>query len=162
MTIKSQKDFYSGLLFMAIGVAFAWGATSYRIGRSASMGPGFFPLVLGLLLALLGLVITVRALSMDGRGGDKIGVWAFKPLFFIIVANLLFGLLLGGLPSLGIPAMGLVLAIYGLTLVASLAGEKFDLKEGLVLATVLAAGSYVAFVLVLKLQFAVWPAFLSA
>lgn len=160
MLIHSQKNFYSGLLFIAVGAAFAWGATNYRVGSSASMGPGFFPLMLGLLLVLLGLLITAHAMVRSTLG-DKIGAWAWKPLFFVIAANLLFGLLLGGLPSRGVPSMGLVLAIYGLTLVASLAGEKSSLKEGMALATVLALGSYLAFVAVLNLPFAVWPTFLT-
>jgi hypothetical protein len=161
MKIQSQKDFFSGLLFIGIGAAFAWGAATYRIGSSASMGPGFFPLMLGILLAAMGLVIALRALLVRTMDGDRIGAWAWKPLFFIIMANLLFGLLLGGLPKLGISAMGLVAAIYGVTLVASLAGERFKLREGLILATILALGSYLTFVVVLKLQFAVWPAFIT-
>ncbi len=161
MQIKSQKDFFSGLLFVVIGGAFALGASNYNIGTSARMGPGFFPLMLGILLAILGLIVTVRALVVQTADGDKIGAWAWKPLSFIIAANLLFGVLLGGLPSIGLPAAGIVLAIYGLTLVASLAGERFSLKEGFILSTILAAGSYVAFVLVLKLQFQVWPAFMA-
>jgi hypothetical protein len=92
--------------------------------------------------------------------GDKIGKWAWKPLAYIISANVLFGILLGGLPSIGLPAMGMIAAIYGLTIVASLAGENFNLKEVLVLATVLAIGSYGAFVMLLKLQFPVWPTFI--
>ena len=52
MNIKSQKDFFSGLMFMGFGVAFAWGSSSYTIGSGARMGPGYFPLVLGVLLAL--------------------------------------------------------------------------------------------------------------
>ena len=46
MRIKSQKDFFAGLLYMGIGIAFAWGATNYNIGDGARMGPGYFPLVL--------------------------------------------------------------------------------------------------------------------
>jgi len=165
MRIRNQKDSFSGLLFMLVGLAFAWGASQYRIGISASMGPGYFPLMLGLMLALLGVAIVLRALAWrappDAADPGKVGAWAVKPLFFIIAANLLFGLLLGGLPRFGLPAMGLVLAIYGLTVVAGMAGERFSLKESLLLATVLALGSYLAFVLLLKLQFVVWPAFLS-
>ena len=52
MKIKSQKDFFAGLMFMGIGTAFAWGATSYNIGTGARMGPGYFPLILGILLAV--------------------------------------------------------------------------------------------------------------
>jgi len=161
MKIKSQKDFYSGLLFMLIGGGFAWGATSYRVGTSASMGPGFFPLMLGGLLVLLGLLVVLRALALDNEGGDKVGAWAWRPLFFVIVANLLFGVLLSGLPSFKVPAMGLVVAIFGLTLVAGMAGDRFELKESLLLACVLALVSYLTFVGVLKLQFQAWPALIS-
>jgi hypothetical protein len=73
----------------------------------------------------------------------------------------LFGILLGGLPSIGVPAMGLIVAIFGTTLVVSLAGDTFKLKEVLILAAVLSAGSYGAFVLLLKLQFPVWPTFIT-
>jgi len=57
--------------------------------------------------------------------------------------------------------MGLIAAIYGTTLVVSLAADSFKLKEVLVLATVLSIGSYGAFVLLLKLQFPVWPTFIT-
>jgi hypothetical protein len=162
MNIKSQKDFFSGLMFMVAGVAFAWGATGYTIGTGARMGPGYFPLALGILLAVLGGIITFKALVVETVDGDKIGKLAWKPLFFIIAANLVFGVMVGGLPSIHLPAMGLIAGIYALTFIASLAGDAFNAKETAVLATVLAAMSYVAFVLLLKLQFPVWPAFIVA
>jgi len=93
--------------------------------------------------------------------GEKIGSWAWKPLFFIIAANLVFGLMLGGLPSIHFPACGLIVAIYALTFIAALAGEEFKFKEVVVLATVLAIMSYAAFILLLKLQFPVWPTFIT-
>ena len=161
MGIKSQKDFFSGLMFMAVGIAFAWGATNYKIGDGARMGPGYFPLLLGVLMAILGGIITFQAMVVETEGGDKIGSWAWRPLVFIILSNLLFGLLLGGLPSIKFPAFGLIIAIYALTIVAALAGEEFKLKEVLILATVLAIMSYAAFILLLKLQFPVWPAFIT-
>ena len=160
MGIKSQKDFYSGLMFCACGVAFAWGSTSYSIGTGARMGPGYFPLLLGVLLAILGAVIAFKALVVETVDGEPVGRFAWKPLGYIIGANVLFGVLLGGLPKFGIPPMGLVAAIYGLTLVASRAGERFNIKEVLILATILAIGSYLAFVVLLKLQFPVWPSFI--
>ncbi len=161
MNIKSQKDFFSGLMFMGIGVAFAWGATTYNVGSGARMGPGYFPLLLGILLAVIGIVITFKALTVETEDGDKIGAWAWKPLFFILAANFVFGILLGGLPSMGVPAMGLIVAIYALTFISSLAGNEFNAKAVFVLSTVLAAGSYVAFVWALKLQFPVWPSFIT-
>ncbi|MDO8448528.1 MAG: tripartite tricarboxylate transporter TctB family protein [Rhodoferax sp.] len=161
MNIKSQKDFFSGLMFMGVGVAFAWGAATYNVGTGARMGPGYFPMMLGVLLAILGVVITFKALVVETEDGDKIGTWAWKPLFFIIGANLVFGLMIGGLPSLKIPAMGLIAGIYALTFIASLAGEEFKLKEVVILATVLAIISYLAFIVLLKLQFPVWPTFIT-
>ena len=158
MKVKSQQDFFSGLLFTVVGIAFAWGATDYKIGDSARMGPGYFPLLLGVLLALLGTVMTFKALVIETPEGEKVGRFAWRPLVFIIAANLVFGVALGGLPSLKVPALGLIVGIYALTFMASLAGERFKAKEAAVLATVLAVLSYLAFVLVLKLQFVVWPA----
>ncbi len=161
MNIKSQKDFFSGLMFMAVGIAFAWGATTYTVGTGARMGPGYFPLMLGILMAILGAIVTFKSLVVETEDGEKIGKWAWKPLFYIIAANLVFGVLLGGLPSIKVPAMGLIAAIYALTFISSMAGDEFKFKEVLVLSTVLAVMSYLAFVLVLKLQFPVWPTFIT-
>jgi hypothetical protein len=162
MRIKSQRDFFAGLMFSAVGVAFAWGATHYSIGSGARMGPGYFPLMLGILLAILGLIIVFGALVVETEDGEPVGKIAWKPLGFIIGSNILFGVLLAGLPSVGIPAFGLIVAIYGLTFVAAMAGDEFKAKEVAILATILAVGSYLAFVVLLKLQFPVWPSFISA
>ena len=161
MKIKSQKDFFSGLMFLAVGIAFAWGATNYNIGEGARMGPGYFPLMLGILLAIVGVVIVFGALVVETEDGDKIGKWAWKPLFFIIASNVVFGICIGGIPKIGIPALGLIVGIYALTFIASMAGDEHNNKQVLVLATVLAVLSYVAFIWLLKLQFPVWPAFLT-
>ncbi len=161
MKIKSSKDFYSGLMFTVVGASFAYGATSYTVGSGARMGPGYFPLMLGVILALLGAVILFKALVVETPDGEPVGAWAWKPLCFIIAGNLLFGVLLGGLPSIGLPAMGLIAAIFGTTIVVSLAGDEFNFKETIVLSAILSVMSYAAFILLLKLQFPVWPTFIS-
>ena len=161
MLIKSQKDFFSGLMFTVVGASFAYGATQYNIGTGGRMGPGYFPLLLGVILAILGAIIMFKALVVETQDGEKIGKWAWKPLFYIISANLLFGVMLGGLPGIGLPPMGLIAGVFALTIVASLAGDSFNLKEVLVLATILSIGSYLAFVMLLKLQFPVWPTFIA-
>jgi hypothetical protein len=163
MRVKSQRDFFSGLMFIVAGVAFAWGATFYSIGEGARMGPGYFPLMLGVILAGLGTFILFESLVVETEDGEKIGRWAWRPLAFIIAANLLFGVMIGGLPAFKVPALGLVIAIYVLTVVATFAQRgNFHWRSTLVLATVLAAGSYAAFIWMLKLQFQVWPAFTGA
>jgi hypothetical protein len=159
--IKSQKDFYSGLMFMAVGGAFGWGATTYHVGTGARMGPGYFPLMLGILLAILGAVIMFKSTVVETENGDKIGKWAWRPVAFVLGANVAFGILLGGLPSIKVPAMGMIIAIYALTLIAAMAEDTFRLKPVLILATILAIGSYLAFILLLKLQIQVWPTFIT-
>lgn len=161
MKIKSQKDFFAGLMFMGVGIAFAWGSTSYTIGEAARMGPGYFPLMLGILLLVLGAVVTFQALVIETEDGGRIGKWAWRPLGFVLAANFAFGVLLGGLPSLHVPAMGMVLAIVALTFIAAFAGDEFNWKEIAILSVVLAVGSYLAFIVLLKLQFPVWPTFIA-
>ena len=160
MKIKSQKDFFSGLMFMTVGGAFAWGATSYTVGQSSRMGPGYFPLLLGVVLALIGAFILFESMVVDTEDGEKVGSIAWKPLGYIIGSNLAFGILLGGLPSIGIPAMGLIVAIFALVFIASAAGDEFIVKEVTILSVVLAVLSYLAFIKLLKLQFQVWPSFI--
>src|SRR3569832_107959 len=140
-------------MFFAGGIGFSWGATTYNVGEAARMGPGYFPLVLGVVLAALGAFILFESLVVETEDGEPIGKWAWKPLGFIIAANVLFGILLGGLPSIGLPYMGLIVAIIGLTFVAALAGDKYRFKEVAILSVVLCVGSYAAFILLLKLQF---------
>jgi hypothetical protein len=161
MRIKSQKDFFSGLLFIVVGVAFAWGATNYKVGDAARMGPGYFPLMLGVLMAIVGIAVTFSAMVVETEDGDKVGKFAWKPLFFIILSNLMFGVLLGGLPSIGLPYMGMIAAIIALTFIAALAGEEFKFKEVLILAVILAVSCYLTFIVALKLQFPAWPAFIA-
>ncbi len=160
MKIKSQKDFAAGLMFMVVGGAFAWGATNYTVGQAARMGPGYFPLMLGIVLAIIGAFVLFESMVVDTEDGEPIGSIAWKPLCFIIGANLAFGVLLGGLPSIGVPAMGLIVAIIALTFIASMAGSEFKVKEVAILSVVLCVLSYLAFIKLLSLQFQVWPSFI--
>ena len=161
MRIKSQKDFFAGLLFLALGVAFAWGATTYNVGTGARMGPGYFPLMLGVVLAIMGAVEVFKSMVIETATGDKVGKFVWRPVGFIVGANLAFGVLLGGLPSIKLPAMGLIVAIFALTIISARAGSEFKWKEILILSAILAVGSYLAFILLLKLQIQVWPTFIS-
>jgi hypothetical protein len=161
LQIKSQVDFYSGLVFVVMGIAFAWGATNYNVGDAARMGPGYFPLLLGIVMALIGVVITVKALVGATIDGDKVGAVAWRPLFYIIGANFVFGLLLAGMRSISLPAFGLIIAIYALTFIASMAQANWKFLRTFYLATTLAVGSYLVFVMALALQFPVWPDFIT-
>lgn len=160
MSQVNLKDFHAGLLYMILGVAFGWGATNYDIGSAADMGPGYFPLLCACLLFLVGVIVLARSLRVRAADIEPIGKWAFRPLFFITLANMLFGILLGGMPALGLPSMGLIVAIFVLAVVAAMAGSVFRWKEVLVLAVILTAGSWAIFIWGLNMQFQIWPEFI--
>ena len=82
--IKSQRDFFSGLMFLVVGVVFAVGATNYSMGSSARPGAGYFPLILGAIMAILGAVVLFKSLSIETVGGDPIGSIAWRPLLVIV------------------------------------------------------------------------------
>jgi hypothetical protein len=127
MKIKSQVDFFAGLMFLVVGGLFAIGAQKYNVGSAARMGPGYFPMLLGILLAVLGAAIIFYAMVHNpahGKDGDKIGSWAWKPIMFVLGANILFGIALGGLPSIKIPVFGLVIGIFVLVAVGGLADKE--------------------------------------
>jgi hypothetical protein len=149
MKIKSQRDFWSGLMFLVVGSAFAWGATAYSFGSGARPGPAYFPFGLGVLLALLGAFELFRALTFERVGGDPIGAIAWRPLVVIVGAVVLFGWAL--------PRLGLVVALPLLVVVSALAGDEFRWRDALVNAVVLTAASYAIFVWGLKLTLPIWP-----
>ncbi|HEY4083587.1 MAG TPA: tripartite tricarboxylate transporter TctB family protein [Burkholderiaceae bacterium] len=153
MKIKNQKDFWSGLMFLVIGLAFAWGATEYSFGNSASPGPGYFPFGLGLLLALLGGLLLFKALSIEADGGDPIGKVAWKPLVILLTAIVLFGV--------GLERLGLVITLPILVVMSAWAGDEFRWRDALLNALVLTAGSWVIFVWGLKLAIPVWPVYFA-
>jgi hypothetical protein len=149
--IRNPKDFYAGLLFMAFGAAFMWGATYYSMGTAARMGPGYFPVVLGGVLIGLGALIFLNGLAPTSEDG-RIGAFHFKPAVLVLGGIAAFALLLR--------TVGFVAAILAIILVSSLASPESRLKESLLSAIVLCLASLAIFVYGLNLQFPVWPPFM--
>ena len=170
MKIKSERDFWSGMMFLVVGVVFAIGATNYSMGPacppndpcatslwarlsqlSAHPGAGYFPLGLSILVALLGAVVLFKSLTIESDGGDPIGKFAWRPLIVIIVAIALFGAML--------EPLGLALSVPVLIAVTSLAGDEFHWKGVVANAIVLTIGSWAIFIWGLKLTIPLWPTF---
>jgi len=149
--IKSEKDFWSGVMFIAVGVGFAWGATNYSFGSSARPGPAYFPFGLGVLMALLGALVLFKSLTVESEGGDRIGAIAWKPLAIIVGSLVIFGFAL--------PHLGMMIALPLLVVTSALAGDEFHFGEALLNAAILTAGSWVIFIWGLGLVIPLWPAF---
>ena len=152
MKIKSEKDFWSGLMFVAVGVGFAWGATNYSFGSSARPGPAYFPFGLGIIMAVLGAVILFKALTIEVEGGDPVGGIAWRPLGIVVGAVALFGVLL--------PWLGMYVALPLLVISTALAGDEFHWGEALANAVLLTVFSWVIFIWGLNLTIPLLPSFI--
>jgi hypothetical protein len=149
MAIKSKKkkDFWAGLTFIFFGIFAVCLAREYPMGTAVRMGPGYFPSILGGVLAVLGLVISMRSLWSNG---ELIRPLTLRPLILVLGAVVGFALLLRPL--------GFVLATLFLVFFSCLGGWQFRLREVALLYIVLIFISVIFFIFALGLQFTVWPA----
>lgn len=138
--IRHPKDFWSGLLFVALGSAAVVIGQDYSMGTAGKMGPAYFPTVLGYLLAFLGVIALVRSFIVPGQPIDRFYV---RNLLVILGAVILFGLIVRG--------AGLLIATVLLVVVASTASGKFRLTPVIMLAAGLTAFSAIVFVKLLGL-----------
>ena len=146
MHIRSPKDFWAGLIFIAIGAGFMALASQYRYGDMHRMGPALFPTLVGALLALLGAIVAARALVF---AGEPVPRFQARPLAVSLLAIVLFGIALQWL--------GLIAAVAVLVLVGAYAARDVRPLENVALAVVLALFSVVVFVLLLGLPLPLWP-----
>ena len=153
MKIKSQRDFWAGLMFVVVGTIFAVGATNYSMGTSARPGAGYFPLMLSVIMAILGAIVLFKSLTIESSNGDPIGSIAFKPLLIIVAAIVVFGLLL--------ERLGMVVTVPILIIMASMAGDEFKWRGVLISVVVLTIGCWLVFILGLKLTIPLWPRFMQ-
>jgi putative tricarboxylic transport membrane protein len=147
MRIRSPKDFWAGLIFVAIGAGFISLATEYRYGDMHRMGPAMFPTLVGALLALLGAIVAVRGLVVPG---EPVPRFHARPLAVSLLAIVLFGIALTWL--------GLVAAVAVLVLVGAYAARDVRPLENIALAAVMVLFSVAVFVWLLGLPLPLWPA----
>ena len=147
--IRNPKDFWAGLLFASVGLAAIVLGSRYNLGTAARMGPGYFPRILGMLLILLGGIIALRALRIDG---PAIPPWRWWSTLMVLGSVVLFGLIVN--------QAGLALSTVILIVLASAASSEFRWKEALVSGLFLAVLAVGVFIVGLKLQLPIWPTFL--
>ena len=166
MKIKSQQDWWAGWMFIAFGLFFILVAAGtpefinsmfgtklvagYQMGSSVRMGPAYFPVVLGGILAALGILVLLDSLVEEG---PKVAKFHFRPLLFIAVSSLAFAYLL--------KPLGLVLASIVLVFISAYGGHEFKWKEVAVMSVVLVIFSVLVFVKGLSLPFPVCPSFVD-
>ena len=153
MNVSDKKNILTGAFYIGFGAAVAFGATQYTIGSAARMGPGYFPLGLGLALVLTGLAVLASAL-MRATARSDLDQWPVRSVILILLSVVLFGLL--------IERAGLVVALPVLIVVSSLAHSAFSWRSALLSSAILLALSWIIFIMILGLQVPLLPPDLSA
>ena len=152
MQLRNKQDFWSGVMFIVLGGAFALGSTQYSMGTAARMGPGYFPFWLGVIMAALGLIILISSVRAKAEKVD-IAPFDFKILGIITASQLVF--------AVALRPLGLIISIVLLVLISSYASHEHRLKSSIINAIFLTILCYFSFITGLKLVFPIWPAFLG-
>ena len=118
MAVRNQKDLGAGLLYIAFGAVGWFIARDYGMGQASRMGPGYFPMVLSVMLMVFGLAAVVRAFI--GKEGEAIGAFNWKGVLFVCGSTALFAFLL-------IP-LGLVIALVVMCVVSAAASHYFKFE----------------------------------
>lgn len=153
MRIRNHRDFWAGVMFVAIGGLYAGFSFEYEIGTGARMGPGYFPLLLGILLTVLGLIVLWGSMVRSALV-LRVAPIGWRELFLVLGAVAIFALTL--------PWLGMVISVALLILISAFASHEFNWKETIISIIVLLIMSWLVFVKGLELQFPVWPTFLTA
>ena len=146
--LRDNQDFWAGVMLLAIGVVAIAVARGYPFGTALRMGPGYFPTVLGGVVALFGLWLVVRSFRSTERIGPG---WSLRALVVIPVMIVLFGILMtyaGFVPALAVLIFG-----------SALASSEFKLIEVTLLTIGLTFGCIVVFIWGLGLPYSLFAEF---
>jgi Tripartite tricarboxylate transporter TctB family len=146
MRIRSPKDFWAGLFFIAAAATFMLLSMQYSMGNMHRMGPALFPTLVGALLAGLGLIIAAKSFAVDGPPVPR---FYARPILISLIAISLFGVALAH--------FGLVAAVAVLVAVSAVASSESKPLEVAGLIVVLIVFSVGVFAWLLGLPIPLWP-----
>lgn len=148
MRIRNHRDFWSGVLFIVTGLGFMVLSRQYTMGTAAKMGPGYFPTVLGGIMAVLGLLIMLPAFRSKSPEVRVTNV-DFKSNLIVLLAVAVYAATL--------PSLGFLIAVVLLIGISSFAHHEFKISHTILLAIGLVIFSWLVFVKGLELQFPFLP-----
>ena len=143
--VKSPQDLGAGAVFVLIGLAGLYFGRELAFGTAARMGPGYFPILLCVLILAIGIIVAIRGLTTEGPPIEPVQL---RPIAMIVAAILIFGVL--------IDVVGLVLTALLLTVFAAYARREVKLTETILLGAGLAAFTVAVFVYLLGQPLPAW------
>ena len=144
--IRSPQDLGAALIFVLIGAVGLYGGVGYGVVEHGELGAGYFPVVIGLLLELVGVGLLVRALSV---GGPAISGFPWRPALVLTASLVAFAFL--------IPEAGLVVACLVATMLAALGRPSPPWGESILISLLLTAFCALVFVYGLGQPLKLWP-----
>jgi Tripartite tricarboxylate transporter TctB family len=148
MKISLTKDLLSGVLFTSIGVGTVVLSQDYKLGTAANMGPAYFPIILGVVTALIGAVMLLKAVA-NPASSEPVPTWEVRPLIFVVAGLMAFSLL--------IDDRGLIVSVAVLIAMSRFAGHQRGLLELILMIVVLTALATAIFVYGLKIPLRLGP-----
>lgn len=148
--IKHPKDFWTGVIFLVVGLSAVLIGLDYNMGTAGKMGPAYFPSVLGGLLTLIGAVAVIRSLRHQGEAIEKFHI---KELAIVLGGVLLFGALIRG--------AGLVPAAVVVIVISAYASPLFKWHEALLLGVAMSGFAFLVFIKLLGLPLAAFGPWLQ-
>lgn len=143
-TTRDIHDIVGGLLMTAAGLFFALYGSRYTMGSAERMGPGYFPIVLGWVLAVLGILVALPAWWRQGSGITV----QWKNLLWCVASLAVFALTL--------KPLGVVVSTF-LACVLALVPSRMTLRTRLTVCAVVSVITVLIFPVALQMILPIWP-----
>jgi putative tricarboxylic transport membrane protein len=144
--IRGPREFWGGLVLIGVAMFALWASRDLPGMRGFAFGPGTAPRMFAIMLALLGLLVSITGLTTKGPGIDR---FYFRGPIFISLSVVLFAWM--------VRPLGLVIASYLSILAAAGATPEARVIETLIWGAVLTAFCCLLFPIALNLPLQLWP-----
>ncbi|RDV05022.1 tripartite tricarboxylate transporter TctB family protein [Undibacter mobilis] len=162
LRIRGPRDFYGGLVLVALAVFALWAGSDLAGMRGFSFGPGTTPRLFAMLLIAVGAAISISGLFVDG---PPIESYALRGPAFVVCAILVFAITIRGFRfsffgfPVKLPELGLIASTFMAYMISVMGGREIRWTESLIAGAIMTAFCVVLFRYLLQLPFPLWPTF---
>ena len=144
--VRGPRDFYGGLVIVAVAVFALWASYDLPGMRGFAFGPGTAPRIFAIVLGALGIAVAVMGIITRGPAIDR---FYLRGPFFITLSVVFFAWL--------VRPLGLVIATFLSIIAAAGATPEARPIETIIWAVVLTAFCVLLFPIALNLPMQLWP-----
>ncbi|WP_454829796.1 tripartite tricarboxylate transporter TctB family protein [Paraburkholderia xenovorans] len=150
LLLRVNKDYYGGALLLVIGLYVTFVGRTYEVGTLNQMGPGYFPVTLGVLLSMLGIIVALGARrgstdspeATDHNEAPRTADWrGWLCIIFSVIAFVVLGQYCGFIP-----------ASFATVFISAMGDRENTWKSACVLAVLATVFGIIVFEYALKIQ----------